>query len=104
MVDAPPVGDDFIGKRQSNKPIVPRQNSIRVHSSEFAVISILLFCVNQQDRSSNGQIFRIVLSWILQIKDSTPAGNRVSEKAAGNEVFINRGKSISFFAHTLLFA
>jgi len=43
-----------------------------------------MVCVNYQGKRSNDQISPIVLSRILQIKNSTPAGNRVFEKAAGN--------------------
>ena len=64
--------------------VVPRHNSIRVQNSKIKLKSALMFCVNYQGKSSNDQVPPLVLPWMLQIKNSTPAGNRVSEKVAGN--------------------
>jgi hypothetical protein len=44
---------------------VPLQNIIRVQTSEFQLKSILLFCFNHQTKSSNDQIFPLVLPFTL---------------------------------------
>jgi hypothetical protein len=46
--------------------------------------SILLFFANEQGKSANNQTSPFVLPRILQIKDSVPARDRVSEKASGD--------------------
>ena len=70
----------------SDSPPVPRQNPIRVQSGEFRLNSILLFWVNQQGKTPNGQTCPPSLSLTPQIRNSDPTENVSSEKAAGSRL------------------